>query len=95
MRQLLVLVIVLLVSSTAFAQYPGKVFVVDKPIGYADTKCVNGICFVSGYNHHEDVIIPQSIAFFALSNPQVFPLRDYNEPLQVPFRQPNVTRRPR
>lgn len=45
--------------------------------GFSDVSCVNGLCYApvnTGYGYSE-VVLPQSTAFFAFSNPQTIEFR--------------------
>ncbi len=81
---LCVIAIFVISHSVAFAQRPAVVF----KTGAGDVACAGGVCLVptddgyslrSYYGFRNGVaIIPQSTAFFALSNPQVFEFRVRN-----------------
>ena len=46
--------------------------------GFSDVACAGGVCLVPSNSHDAVAVIPQSTAFFALSNPQVFQFRVRN-----------------
>jgi hypothetical protein len=71
--------------------------------GYGDVACAGGVCLVPGSHGYHNLqypgcdgcyqqvaVIPQSTAFFALSNPQVFNYR-VREFIQVPHSSAIVT----